>query len=96
MQRLKEKMNGRDFVILAVDMAEEAADVVAFLARYNIKVDFPILFDTEARVIEQWMISAVPTSFILDKRGTIRYALYGGIEWDRTEVIELLDPLLNE
>lgn len=95
MQRLKEKMAGKPFVILAVDMAEEQSDVKAFLQQHNIKVDFPLLLDPEGTVVEQWMISAVPTTFILDPAGKIRYALYGGLEWDKEEVIATLNALMK-
>lgn len=95
MQRLSEKMAGKPFTILAVDMAEEAADIEAFLGKHRIKVGFPLLLDPDGEVVEQWMISAVPTTFILDRSGTIRYALYGGLEWDNDEVIATLDSLLK-
>ena len=95
MQRLKEKMTGKPFTILAVDMAEESADVSAFLSKHNIKVDFPLLLDPDGTVVEQWMISAVPTTFILDPTGKIRYALYGGLEWDNDEVIGTLNGLMK-
>jgi peroxiredoxin len=95
MQRLKERMAGKPFAILAVDMAEEAADVEAFFAKHKIKVDFPLLLDPEGTVVEQWMISAVPTTFILDPKGTIRYALFGGLEWDSDEIIGTLNGLMK-
>lgn len=95
MQRLKEKLAGKPFSILAVDMAEEKRDVEAFFARHKIQVDFPILLDPEGMVVEQWMISAVPTTFILDPEGNIRYALFGGLEWDSDEVINTLNGLMK-
>lgn len=96
MQRLKDKMAGKPFVILAVDMAEEPANVAAFLDKHDIKVDFPLLLDPDGTVVEQWMISAVPTTFILDMTGTIRYALFGGLEWDSPDVVNTLETLLGE
>lgn len=95
MQRLREKMAGKPFTILAVDMAEEPSDVKAFLDRHRIKVDFPLLLDPVGEVVEQWMISAVPTTFILDQTGKIRFALYGGLEWDNEEVIATLNGLMK-
>lgn len=95
MQRLKEKMAGKPFAILAVDMAEEPADVAAFFNKHKIKVDFSLLLDPDGAVVEQWMISAVPTTFILDPAGKIRYALYGGLEWDNDEVVATLHGLMK-
>lgn len=93
MQRLKEKLSDRPFVILAIDMAEERATVEAFLQKHNIQVNFPILLDPEGGVVESWMITAVPTTFIIDPQGKIRYALFGGIEWDKPDVIETISGL---
>lgn len=95
MQRLKEKMAGKPFTILSVDMAEEKHDVQAFLTQHQIKIDFPVLLNPEGNVVEDWMITAVPTTFILDPKGTIRYALFGGIEWDKQDVIQTLSSLIE-
>lgn len=35
----------------------------------------------------------LPTTYILDRQGTIRYAGLGPLEWDSAEVIDLLDRL---
>lgn len=94
MQRLKGKLADRPFDILAIDMAEEKADVEAFMQRHKIQVNFPILLDSEGTVIEQWMVSAVPTTFIIDPQGKIQYALYGGLEWDSDEVVNTINGLL--
>lgn len=95
MANLKKKLSGKPFEILAIDMAEEKGDVTAFMQRHKITVNFPILLDTEGGVIEQWMVSAVPTTFIIDPQGRIRYALYGGLEWDNDEVVATINSLLK-
>lgn len=94
MQRLSNKFKGKPFQILAIDMAEERADIDAFMKRFKIDVKFPILLDVEGEVVEAWMVSAVPTTFIIDPQGTIRYALYGAIEWDSDEVVRTISGLM--
>lgn len=95
MQRLKEKLGDKPFAILAVDMAEEKADVNAFLNKHQIEVNFPILLNPEGDVVENWMITAVPTTFVIDPEGKIRYALYGGIEWDKADIIKTISSLMK-
>jgi peroxiredoxin len=94
-QRLKVKMAGKPFAILAVDMAEEKHDVKAFLTQHQIKIDFPVLLNPEGNVVEDWMITAVPTTFVIDPKGTIRYALFGGIEWDKEDVVKTINRLIE-
>ncbi len=95
MANLKKKLAGKPFEILAIDMAEEKSDVAAFMQRHKIEVNFPILLDMQGNVIEQWMVSAVPTTFIVGPKGKIHYALYGAIEWDSDEVVNTINGLLK-
>ena len=93
MQRLKEHFAGRPFEILAVNMAESEAAVREFLAT-KVKVDFTILMDRHGAALQAWDVFAFPTSFVIDKDGRIRYALYGAIEWDGEEVVGQIEGLL--
>ena len=95
MQRLKEKMAGRPFVILAVNMAEDKNTVKAFL-QTKVAVDFPILFDYDGKAIKAWQVFAFPTSFVIDKSGKIKYALFGSIDWDEAKIVEKLTALATE
>ncbi len=92
MQRLKSRMQGKPFVILAVDMAEPEQDIRAFLKKF--KVDFTVLLDKDGKALRTWKIFAFPTSFVLGPDGKIRYALPGALEWDAPEVIEKIEGLL--
>jgi len=94
MQRLKEKMAGQAFVILGVDSAEPREDVMGFLE--VVRVDFPILLDTDSTVTKSWKVYALPTSFIIDRTGRIRYSLSGPTEWDEGEAVQLIESLLRE
>ena len=95
MQRLDKKFKGNPFQILAINMAEDHASVEAFMKRHKIEVTFPILLNTAGDVAEAWMVTAVPTTFVIDRQGHIRYALYGAIEWDSDEVIKTVDDLMK-
>ena len=72
MQRLKEKMAGKPFVILAVNMAEPENEVRDFLAT-KVKVDFPILMDRDGAALKAWKVFVFPTSFVVGPDGMIRY-----------------------
>ncbi|WP_455203577.1 TlpA disulfide reductase family protein [Kaarinaea lacus] len=95
MQRLKEKMAAKPFVILAVNMAEDKNTVKKFL-KTKVSVDFPILFDYDGKALQAWQVFAFPTSYVVDKAGTIRYALFGGIDWDENTIVDKLSALAQE
>jgi hypothetical protein len=92
MQRLKEKLAGRPFTILAVNMAETDKDVRAFLSK--MKVDFAVPMDRDGAVLKSWKVFVFPTSFVLDAQGNIRLGVFGEVEWDSPEVVEKLVGLL--
>jgi len=95
MQRLSEKLIGDPFQILGVNIAEDQPTVENFL-QTKINVGFPILMDTDGKVLRQWNVMAFPTSFIIDKKGKIRYALFGSIDWDTKEIINKIETLIKE
>jgi thiol-disulfide isomerase/thioredoxin len=92
MQRLKEKLAGRPFTVLAVNMAEPEQDVRGFLKR--VTVDFPLLMDRDGVALKSWKVFVFPTSFVLDPAGQIRLGVFGEVEWDSPEVLEKIDGLL--
>ncbi|WP_455212110.1 TlpA disulfide reductase family protein [Kaarinaea lacus] len=92
MQRLQEKMQGKPFVILAVNMAEDKATVKEFL-NTKVRVNFPVLFDTNGKALQDWGVYAFPTSFVIDKNGLIQYALFGSIDWDEDEIVNKITAL---
>jgi thiol-disulfide isomerase/thioredoxin len=94
MQRLKQKMQGKPFVILAVNMAEDKATVEKFLST-KVKVEFPVLLDLDGKALRDWKVYAFPTSFVVDKNGLIRYGLFGSIDWDAPQVVDKLTALIN-
>lgn len=94
MERLRQKMAGRPLEIVAIDSAEPIEDVRAFLA--TLKLEFPILLDPEGENTRRWKVYALPTTFLLDGEGRIRYVLKGGAEWDEGEALQAIEGLLTE
>lgn len=93
MQRLEKQLQGEDFTILAVNMGEDENTINAFLERYP--VDFTILLDKDGKVLTSWKIVAFPTTFLIDREGRISHALFGGLEWDEPDAVDVVKSLLG-
>ena len=94
MQRLYEKYSERGLVVVAVNQFEDPDLVFEFTGRLSLEPTFPILFDRESRVSEQYKVKGLPTTYLLDKQGGIRYRAIGGREFDHPEVEALIEGLL--
>lgn len=94
MQRLKERMAGKPFTILAVDMGESEFQVREFLK--DVKVDFTVLLDTDGAALKTWKVRAFPTSYVVDAGGRIRYGLFGAKEWDDDDAVAKIGALVAE
>jgi hypothetical protein len=46
--------------------------------------------------MKAWRVFVLPTSFLVDKQGQIRYSLSGHIEWDAPETVGIIEKLLAE
>ena len=58
--------------------------------------NFPILLDQDSARMRAWRVFVLPTSFLVDKQGQIRYSLSGHIEWDEPEAVAVIEKLLAE
>ena len=94
LERLKKKFNERPFEVLAVNVGEPKYRVWKFVK--HISFGLPVLLDTHKDTFESWGASVLPTSFLLDRKGRIRYRVQGDIEWDSEEVVSLIEALINE
>ncbi len=95
MWRLKNRFRDRPFTVVAVDMGDSLESVNTFLPD-AMKRDFVVLMDEDGEALKAWKVFAFPTSYLLDRQGRIRYALYGALEWDEPEVVEVVEKLLSE
>lgn len=95
MQRLQDKFDRDEFVILGVNMAEDKQTIQNFI-KNRVAVNFPILMDSDGDALKRWQVFAFPTSYLIDKHGKIRYSLFGSIEWDTKKTTDIINKLISE
>lgn len=94
MAQLKTHLKGQPFEILAANLAEEKPAIEAFLKAHP--VNFPILMDPKGSAVKEWKVFAYPSSYLIDKQGKIRYALFGGYDWASPTALKTIKNLLKE
>ena len=95
LKRLYQVRKGPDFEIVAVSMDRTDGDKVASFVSAN-QMDFPILLNPSGDIGGRYWVRGIPTSFLLDKKGIIKWKVVGGREWDGAEVLNRIDQLLSE
>ncbi len=92
-QRLAERMSGRPFAVIGVNVAESGLRVGAMVERMGIR--FPVLLDPDSAVFDEWGATVLPTTYVLDGEGRVRYVGRGPLEWDADEINDLLTGLME-
>lgn len=90
MEKVYREVVDRGGVVLAVDQGETAAQVRAF-AEEN-ALTFPIAVDEKAASGRLYRVVGIPTTFVIDREGIIRYIKLG--EMDETSIQRYFSSLL--
>ena len=93
MESLYNRFKDREFEMLAVNIREGEAAVLAFLEASNLS--FPILHDSDGGMAAAYGVQALPTTFLINKEGRIIARLVGSMNWDSPQFHAALEMLLN-
>jgi peroxiredoxin len=75
LNNLYNKYKSKGFVLLGVNI-DDKSDLAKKMIS-ELKIDFPVLFDSKQSTSETYDLQAMPSTFILDKNGVIRFSHYG-------------------
>ena len=93
MEKLHQRLKNQDFAMIAVNMQESALQVQSFFEK--LQLSFTALLDASGEVAAGLAVSALPTTYFLDKEGRIMGLALGPREWDNRASIELFEFLIN-
>lgn len=94
MQRLSDMMDGRPFDVVAINVSE-GKKAAQRIQRYQ-KIRFTILLDPDGKAFGDWQANMLPTSYLVDSAGRIRYKALGPLEWDEDEQVSIIESLMPD
>ena len=94
MNDLQERLAGEGLVIVAVNLDQDRARANAFLDK--VPVQFRVEYDAAGRIAKQFGVQAMPTSFLIDRKGNVRIRHAGFREKQRAERERQVRELLQE
>lgn len=94
LKKLKEHYNNEPFEILALNVGEKKYRVRKFIKL--ISFDLPVLLDADSETFDSWDAKTLPTSYLLDANGQVRYRFRGDPGWQLDNTRALIDKLIAE
>lgn len=91
MDRAWAMLKEEDTQMLAVNVGEDEDTIFQFTANYP--VEFPLVMDRDSKVVEEWPVRGLPTTFVVDREGRLAYRAIGGRTWDDAELLALIRAL---
>lgn len=94
MERLHKRLKDKGFVMVAIDVKQPASWVTAFFEKH--KLSFTPLLDLKGKTSDTFGVRALPTTFILDRDGSIIGKAFGPRVWDSGASLALFEALIKK
>lgn len=101
LERLHDALGAEGLTVLAVSVdapapgLEDPNEAVRAFAS-QLGLTFPILVDASGRIEGTFRVSGLPSTFVIDREGTLRQRILGPRPWDQPETISEIRALLEE
>ena len=96
MEYLQNQVDSDSFKVIAINQMEDPDDVFAFTGQLEVDPSFEILFDQTSEVSRMYAVRGLPTTYLIDKKGNVRYRAVGGRLFNHPDVIKIINQLIEE
>lgn len=93
MERLWRRHKDAGFVLVAISLDGDPKKVPPFVSSH--KFSFPVALDPKMTVAEKYGVRALPSSFVIDRTGTMTGVALGPRAWDDTAAHGLVQAMLR-
>ena len=84
---------GLRLIGVSVDAAGAQADITEFMKEFP--MSYPIWLDPDERVSAQFLLVGVPTTFLIDKQGVLRWRKTGPVQPADTALVAAIERALG-
>jgi thiol-disulfide isomerase/thioredoxin len=92
MNEMQQKYGARGFTVIAVNVDKKRADADKFLAL--IPASFTVVFDPTGATPTAWAVKGMPSSYLIDARGTVTFVERGFLDESKGPLEERIKALL--
>jgi peroxiredoxin len=94
MDRLYREFKGKDFEMLAVNVKEKGDDALKFMK--ELKIGYPVALDQDGEVGLLYGAWALPTTYLIDRKGQVLARMWGPADWHSTSARNLIKSLIEQ
>lgn len=94
MNELQQELSPRGLEVVAINLDEKRQDAETFLARYP--AGFTVAADPEGRCPALFEVKGMPSSYLIDRQGTVRHVHLGFRTEDQPKIRAHIEALLAE
>ncbi len=95
MEALYQQFKEKEFIFLTISVDyEDKKKVKEFIDRHHYL--FPVLIDPECLTLELFAVKAIPTTFLINKKGMMIGRAVGPKNWKSPEVVSILNLLVEK
>lgn len=91
LNQLSKNAQDENLVVLTVNVQQDADEVLKFMQKERLQLSS--LQDLESRTSKNWGVNSLPTTFIVGSDQKIRYVSEGQVNFDSSEMHQILDDL---
>ncbi|MDR2629564.1 MAG: TlpA family protein disulfide reductase [Spirochaetaceae bacterium] len=93
MEALYRRFKGQGLELLAVNLQESRRTVSAFMKQLGLS--FPAALDERGGIGAIYGVMAIPTTYIVDRKGRIIARVTGSFRWDDPKIFSAFEALFN-
>lgn len=94
MQAMKDAYERTGLSVVAINLDQQRDDADRFLEKFH--PSFEVRFDPQGTLAEQFRVSGMPTSVVIDRHGAVRYTHIGFRAGDSATYEQQLRQLIDE
>ena len=94
MQKLHNQYRKQGLRVITINLDKDKKETLRFLREF--RIGFPVALDPEGKVATRYGVKAMPSSYLIDRKGRIRDVHLGFLEKDQKSIENKIKKLLKE
>lgn len=93
MRKLQRKYKKKGLRVITINLDKDKKELRRFLREF--RINFPVALDPQGKIARRYGVKAMPSSYLIDRKGRIRYVHLGFLQKDKKKTEDRIKKLLK-